>query len=223
MVDNRLPTLQHYAALQMSNDGFWIDENHLLQGPTAITRLVYPEASKQELIIPRNQILHSNAGPKKTPWYSIFKYWDRSDITGEPHFQVDMDGAIRQAIPLNRRADCNAKANAWTYQGQRYGAISYETQDDGADTLNQTPWTPEQLRSVVGAATALCVQYNMQCDTVTEWTDGGIDYHSKFKEWSIYVGKTCPGYARIQQVDWIRSQVASRVAAYHQKVAELKL
>lgn len=199
------------------NGGYAFNETTgWLIGPRAIISPVEPEASTQPIIRPRNAILHTNAGPAKTGWESLVTYWRRKDITGEAHFQVDMAGNIVQAIPVHRRADCNAKANRFTLPGKitAMGAVSFETQDEGYAALATTPWTVPQWEAIVGALTALVVQYGVACTAPTSWSDTGIGYHSQFPEWSIYKGKTCPGAARIRQMDSIRHEVALRVGAY---------
>lgn len=201
--------------LRIVNDGYNFTAGGLLVGnPNAITQLVMPEATSQPPIRPRNVILHTNAGPRMTPWEALVTYWRRADITGEPHFQVDMAGRIVQAMPVTRRADCNAKANRWLANGTYYGAVSFETQDEGYPTLPTTPWTLPQLSAMIGALTALVVQYGVKCTAPATWDDSGIGYHSQFPQWSIYKGKTCPGAARIRQMDHVRQQVQTRVAAY---------
>lgn len=201
--------------------GFWIDDGHWLRGQQVIVSPIMPEATTQAILHPRNAILHSNAGPRKTPWASLWAYVRRADITGEPHFQVDgvdatslTDAFIIQGIPLNRRADCNAKANSWWRNGKRVGAVSFESQDRGSPSLPTTPWSVGQVHCIIGALTAICVVYGVACTAPTSWDDTGIGYHSQFKEWSIYVGKTCPGASRIRQMDYIRGQVAHNLIAF---------
>lgn len=192
----------------------WYIHNNWLVSPHAVIAPVEPEASTQALIRPYSAILHSNAGPSSTGWASLIKYWRRSDITGEAHLQIATDGTAVQAIPFNRRADCNYKANRW-HNGKEYvGAISFETQDNGAATLPYTPWSVSQIETMVSILTCLCVQYGIWCSTPTAWNDSGIGYHSQYKEWSSYVGKTCPGASRIRQMDYIRNRVAGNLAEY---------
>jgi hypothetical protein len=52
-------------------------------------------------------------------------------------------------MPLNRRADCNYKANGYWWSGAYVGAISFETTDNGYPTLDATPWTLAQLADLV--------------------------------------------------------------------------
>lgn len=207
--------------LRFITAGYYIDSNHLLRGGVSRVELVNPEASAQGFIQPRSAILHSNAGSYKTSWMSLIRFWRRSDITLEAHFQVDgvdasdiNSAVIVQAIPLNRRADCNSRANSWSWNGRQYGAISFETQDRGSANLAYTPWSLPQLHAMIGALTCICVVYGVQCSEPAYWNSSGIGYHSRFREWSIYVGKTCPGAARIRQMGYIREQVARNLAAF---------
>lgn len=195
--------------------GRTINRNHFLRGPGVIAKPI-PEALTQPFITPRSAIMHSNAGPRKTPWWSLVAYWARTDVAGEAHAQVDMNGAFVQAMPFNRRADCNYKANSWLHNGKIFGAISFETQDNGAASLPYTPWTQAQFDAMVNALTCICVVYRVRCTQPTSPYDSGIGHHSLFREWSSFVGKTCPGSARIRQMDELRRQVTERVAAYYQ-------
>jgi hypothetical protein len=173
-----------------------------------------PESLTQERIIPASSILHSNAAPHLTRWRALWSYLMRSDITIEPHFQITLAGQIVQMIPIIVRADCNYKANAWWAGSQRRGAISFETQDRGAGTLASTSWAPKQLETLAGINAALVRDPRtvIEAKNPVAWWDNGIGYHSQFPEWSVYVGKTCPGATRISQMDALRARVAELVA-----------
>ncbi|MFM1966816.1 MAG: hypothetical protein RL134_2541 [Actinomycetota bacterium] len=201
--------------IKFATGGFWLDADHVLHGPGVLYKPL-PEAATQPKITPRNVILHSQAAPTKIPWWNAWAYWNRGDITGEAHTLCNLDGTIIQAMPFNVRADNNYKGNSWTHLGNRYGALSCETQDFGAASLQTTPWAQQQFHALVAMTTVQCVAYRIACTAPTTWDDTGIGYHSQFKEWSIYVGKTCPGQQRIRQMDELRRQVASRVAAFYE-------
>lgn len=197
-----------------------VDEtgNHILSGPNVVYGPTWiPEAFSQPTIKPRMAILHSNAGPHKTPWRSLWDYIRRSDIVLEMHFEVQMDGIIANLQPLNRRADCNYRANSFYLPGDstRYGAIAFETQDDGYLTLNTTPWTIEQSRSIINALTCLSVCYGIWCTAPASWNDSGIGHHNLFpNDWTNVPGKTCPGAARVRQMDYIRGEVQQNLAGF---------
>jgi hypothetical protein len=70
---------------------------------------------------------------------------------------------------------------------------------------------------MANALAAICVAYRIPCTATTSAYGAGIGYHSQFPEWSIYVGKTCPGAARIRQMDQLRRMVAERVATFHNR------
>ena len=195
--------------------GYWLDSNHVLHGP-GVTYRPLPEATKQSLIQPRSAIMHSQSGPKRTPWQALWAFLARPDIHIEPHTIANLDGTIVQVLPFNRRADCNAAANSWLRDGNIVGALSCETQDDGFPTLDRTPWPLAQLTSAAGMLAVQAIAYKIACTTPTRWDDTGIGHHSQFKEWSVYTGKTCPGAARIRQMDELRRMVATRVAGFYQ-------
>lgn len=183
------------------------DEGWLVADPGCpfyIIKQPLPEASTQLWIKPWSIILHSNAGPRKTSGEDLWRYMARADITGECHANVetaaDGRGIFRQMMPFTRRADCNAKANAWFVKDERVGAISFETQDEGAATLASTPWTPGQRLAIVEAMKALRDRYRIPMERCTAWNDQGVGAHRDFPEWSIYVGKTCPGDMRVAQI-----------------------
>lgn len=214
--------------LRFITKGMWIDDQHWLHGgdgddsATVISQPL-PEAFKQSQIHPISVICHSNAGPRKTPWSSLLRFWARTDISGEAHIQLDgvdavkgRDAIVVQAMPFNRRADCNAKANGWWKNGKYVGALSIETQDRGSPTLPTTPWSIPQFEAMVNMITCWCVVYGISCAEPITWNDSGIGYHSRFKEWSIYVGKTCPGATRIAQMPELRRRVAENLIAFSQ-------
>lgn len=197
-----------------------VDEigNHILTGPKVVYGTSWiPEAFSQPIIKPRMAIIHTNAGPRKTWWGSLLAYMRRDDISLEAHFIPQMDGTIAQSFPLNRRADCNYKANSFFLPGGsiRYGAISFECQDEGYATLDVTPLTLDQSRSIINALTCISVCYGVLCTAPPAWNDSGIGHHVLFpNDWTNVPGKTCPGKARIRQMDYIRAEVATNLAAF---------
>lgn len=201
--------------IKAATGGYWIDALDVLHGPN-VTYKPLPEASKQPLIIPRSAIMHSQSGPKRTSWQALWTFLARPDVDHESHTIANLDGSIVQLIPFTRRADCNAKANAWLRNGKIVGALSCETQDEGAPTLDRTPWPLAQFTSTAGMLAAQAVAYRIACTAPTTWDDTGIGHHSLFKQWSIYAGKTCPGAARIRQMDELRRLVASQIATFYQ-------
>lgn len=202
-----------YNILRMITKDYYINTDHMVVSPRISHQLILPEAESQPIINPYLAILHSNAGPRRTRWESLIAFWRRLDITGEAHFQLNDYGSV-QGMPLNRRADCNYKANSFWKHGALQGAISFETEDNGGATLSTTPWTLNQLQDIIGILTCISVVYKVWCTAPAYWNDSGIGHHSQFPEWSSYTGKTCPGAARIRQMDWIRGAVANNLASY---------
>lgn len=217
-----LNLLQMVTAPAPGVPGYWFDANGWLQGPDVRTKPI-PEAATQPEIVPHSAILHTNAG--KTGARSLWAYITRKDVTGEPHFQVGYD-VLEQYMPVIKRADCNYSANRWKAKlasgAQVYrGAVSFETQDNGAATLDKTPWSPRQQQHLIGALTALCVCYGVQCTAPAVWDSSGIGHHTLHPfqgvghpAWTNVRGKTCPGRQRIAQMDHIRAEVARRLALF---------
>jgi len=219
--------IHQYAALQEVNEGYYFQQGPGIfmgprEGSVAIWKPI-PENNTQPLITPRSVILHTNAGTTPAKWWQLWGWVNNASVTGEPHFDIDNDGIIGQFMSINRRADCNYSANRWlsgdgtTY----YGAISIETGDMGAVSLDVTPWNWVQVVGIVRVATALQCQYGTGCNEVIQWDGKGIDYHTKFpylgvgkKAWTNVAGKTCPGKARKAQCAGIRQFVFDRVVAY---------
>lgn len=194
---------------------YYVNSQHMLIGPNVRHELIVPEATTNPEIYPWSVILHSQAGPRKTAWQSLLAYMNRKDVTLEAHFLVEMDGTIVQTMPLNRRADCNYKANAFQvpFWGSptgklNVGAISFETQDEGSATLAHTPWTLPQVTAIANAVAAIGHKYGVPYVQPATWMDRGVGHHSLHKEWSSYTGKTCPGAARIAQMDYVRMTAA---------------
>lgn len=192
------------------NHSYIFDSNGVLEGVDAIWKPI-PENNTQPTIVPRGSIAHTNGATYYTPWYSLWKFWNRSDITKEAHFQLDLDGTIIQAMSVHRRADCNYKANMFYLNSIPYGFISYEAADKGAATLDKTGYTLPQLHDMVCINTALVLQYGVHCTMPATWTSSGIGHHCLHDEWSQHNGP-CPGKARIAQMDYIRRDVTERVA-----------
>lgn len=198
--------------------GYTINDQHLLQGPNVVTRLI-PEATTQPKIRPWSAILHTNAGSSGAE--SLWGWITRATVNGESHLQVGYR-TMEQYMPFNVRADCNYSANRWlASDGTYHGAISFETRDNGSATLDKTPWTVEQLDHMIGTLTALCVVYGVACTMPAYWNASGIGFHTLFpfqgigsSAWTNVRGKTCPGAARKAQMPYILNQVAQRLIEF---------
>jgi hypothetical protein len=151
-----------------------------------------PEATTQKPITPRLVVLHTNAGASSTSPQQLWNYMARADVNVECTFDVAADGQVWQMMPCNVRADCNAQANDF--------AVSIETQDNGAATLNSTPWTPAQCDSIVALLAWLADTYAIPMWRCGAWNGSGVGAHRDFPEWSS-AAHSCPGDARFAQVD----------------------
>lgn len=173
--------------------------------PYAVQFLI-PEANTQAKILARLLVLHSMAGPNMTSLEAIRRYYERDDIHTESTFALAMSGEMAQFVPIDVRADCQADANGF--------AASVETQDRGYPTLPTTAWTPEQVEQLAGLSAWM--HLNPRCDLALVdpaiWNGTGVGYHSEYARWSIYVGKTCPGAARIAQMPAVRARATEIVA-----------
>lgn len=164
-----------------------------------------PETATQPRIDTTTFILHSMAGPNLTSLEAITRYYMRDDITGEPTFALDMAGRACQYMATDQRADNNAQANKF--------AASVETQDEGAAKLPTTAWTAEQVAQLAGMSAFLNLAEGVPLARPKSWNGGGIDGHRAFPEWSIYVGKTCPGDARWAQIPLV-IELAGEIVAW---------
>jgi hypothetical protein len=154
-----------------------------------------PEATTQPKIAPTQFIFHSMAGPNLTTLDALWAYVNRSDISGESTFIGDLDGRVAQLVDTDTRADNNYKANP------RAGSI--ETQDAGylADPgIANTPWSDPLLAQLAGIAAFYNLRHNVPLARPFTWDAPGMDGHRAFPEWSVYVGKTCPGQSRFEQI-----------------------
>lgn len=222
-----LTDLRQYQALQETNSGYYFDEQGIAHGPR-VTWSPLPENANQRDINPRSAILHTNGGLTPSTWQNLKNWLLQPGNNGECHFDVDNSGQAGQFMSVLKVADCNYSANYWKFNGQPYGAISFETGDLGHATLDRTPWNLDQLDTMIGLLTALAIQFGTGCNEVLRWDGAGIDYHTKFPyinktipAWTNIKGKTCPGKQRKLQLPFIRSQVADRVVAYINRCGEM--
>lgn len=150
-----------------------------------------PEANTQASIVPRLVILHTNAGASSTNGFQLRAYMARPDVTLECHFQVDLDGTVHQFMPIDVRADCNYQANPF--------AVSIETQDFGAATVDSSPWTAAQFISITQLLAWLNTEAGIPLVRATAWNGSGVGAHRDFPQWSA-AAHSCPGNARFAQV-----------------------
>jgi hypothetical protein len=174
-----------------------------------------PEAATQPRIVPWSYILHTMAGPGTTTPDALWRYLNRTDVGGECHLLLGYSTLI-QAVPFTVRADNNAKANQWMAGGERRGAVSVETQDNGSTSdpgIAKAPWNAYQVEHLAGTSAFLHLRYGNPLARCTAWDGRGVDGHRKFPEWSIYTGKTCPGETRWNQIPTVLA-LAAEIAAW---------
>lgn len=173
--------------------------------PGAIWRPL-PEAYRQPGMSPTQIILHTIVGSAEGA-FSFFR--DRSDL--ESTYIVPFLGPRWQLIPLDHSADANRKANR---RPDGTGAVSIETEDMGAATVERTPWTTHQVDEIVGACVYVCRTYSIPPRLCRTPSDPGIGYHTLFgapSDWTP-VAKSCPGAARKAQVPEIIERVRLELA-----------
>lgn len=172
------------------------------------------EATTQPTIVPWNFILHTMAGPGSTTPTQLRNYVAREDVNGESHLIYGYTELI-QVVPFNVRADNNAQANSWMIGTKRVGAVSVETQDNGSRTdpgIAKAPWNDFQVEHLAGTAAFLNLRYGIPLERCRYWNSPGVDGHRAHAEWSVYVGKTCPGQTRWEQIPHILNLAAQIVA-----------
>lgn len=151
-----------------------------------------PENATQPIITPVQLILHTEASSGKASNQASWNYWARADIVSEAHFLLDMAGDMWQCMATNRRADNNVKANV--------RAISIETQDLGGTTVDQTPWTEEQLDQLAGLAAWCHLRWSIPLAPCPTWDQPGTSPHNAYpSQWSSSA-HSCPGKARTAQM-----------------------
>lgn len=168
--------------------------------PYALAMPLTPEAVTQpKRATTHTFILHTESGPYLTTLDALWTYINRLDITGECTAILDMDGRMAQLLPIETRADNNYKANAY--------ATSVETQDIGYvddPGIANTPWTDLQMAQLAGftAWQVLHPRLDIPLRRADQGpTGGGVDGHYRYAEWSVYIGKSCPGLTRRGQID----------------------
>lgn len=161
--------------------------------PALISRPLSEHAS-QPIIQPRQWIVHTAVdGPGPT---NLGDYFEHSTSL-ESHTWLRWD-RHEQLMDLDRQADANFKANRFLKDGQYWGAISTETEDDG--TPEQKPWNPYQIGELIRFGVWLHRTFGIPARLPRTWDDWGMGYHSLFPMvWTNVKGKTCPGQTRIRQ------------------------
>jgi hypothetical protein len=122
--------------------------------PRAVWRPI-PEAATQSTIVPVMVIFHTIVGSAA----GAIRIMEGDQTPGESHLVNPFVGPMTQLVPVDVRADCNWKVNAWVTPvdlqladrvvpaGTVCGAVSIESEDDG--TPEDTPWNPNQVEHFV--------------------------------------------------------------------------
>lgn len=209
------------------NNGWVIDDRHLLANPSAphlLTVKLLPEAATQPKINPRGVVHHTQGGTKKATNEQVWSLCSRDEWKSEPHIigPEMATGRVLQAIPFDTRADSNKDGNRWLHDGRWWGHLSIETQDSGYANvpLKNDPWTLPQLDVLAGIDTAACATYGIRCGDMGAWNASGLAPHNRWPQFSSS-SHNCPGPARTAQMDWVRGEVARRLAAYYAAVGEV--
>lgn len=210
-------TDEQVLVLSHTNEGFYINHEHVLVGDKVTYKPLKPEVTTQAKIVPRLVINHTNGGSTTATPDQLWNYASLITNVIEPHLDFGTDGAVLQFLPFNVRADCNAAANLFRVGAvSNYGAISHESQDSGYlhKPINEDPWSLFQLQAFVRVITAECATYGIRCTIPTHDKDSGVGYHAQFPSWSNS-GHSCPGNARIRQMSYIWSEIANRLANFY--------
>jgi hypothetical protein len=132
------------------------------------------QTGQQPRIRPTIVILHTHVGPRGGghvhPGKSL-----------EWHFDVAVGGAVRQWVSTDVRADANWRANSFTRNGERLGAISIETGDqhfDGDPGLARSWSDLGQFDALVELVTWCCRTHGIPAQECSAWDGAGIGYHS---------------------------------------------
>lgn len=189
-------------------------ENHLLvanrppltsEQPHQVRLL--PQAATQDPIIPWLIINHTQAASRPVSLESAWLTDTKRTDGIESHLLCDMDGRLLQSMPFNIVAHTSYKANRFLVPGVGWcGQLSVESQDQGAATLNQTPWSPAQFEVLCQAWAACCVAYGIPVQPVPSAYGRGVSQHNAFAEWSKSA-HSCPGVARTAQMPAMRARI----------------
>jgi N-acetyl-anhydromuramyl-L-alanine amidase AmpD len=174
--------------------------------PTAVQKRIPPGASDPH-IVPALAILHVAV----TDIPSLFDFFLRRSGGIESHFYIRKDGTVEQYRSCHREADANLGANHYTVDGVVYGAVSIETAGFALGW-----WNKAQKAAILELLLWLHEEHDIPLKPVfvphPSLAQGGVSWHSKFREWSP-VAKSCPGPNRIIQYKrWLKPWMAEQSA-----------
>jgi hypothetical protein len=128
-------------------------------------------------------ILHSAV----TNASDLFAYWSTCPGTGA-QFYINEAGKLFQYVDSDHKCAHAWDANDW--------AIGIETWDGAQDPIPR--WNDAQITTIV----ALLKELGIPAQSLKEQASDGVGYHRQFPSWNKS-GHTCPGDARVAQVDEI--------------------
>lgn len=110
---------------------------------------------------------------------AVRRHFGRAEIQVESHFAIALDGTVLQFVPVDRRADAQAKGNRYWRDGRWRGLVSIEHQDAGHTAL-----TKEQVEADVALLRWLYLDWGIPMNRARVWDGGGIGYHAQFVQWN---------------------------------------
>lgn len=160
---------------------------------------------------PRLVIFHTNAGQTSAGGVQLKRYIESQLANGnpvtQPHHQVDLSGVIWQFLDYERKGVASFRAEGF--------CISVETQDYGSreSSIDSQRWSDAQCESLAQICAYAHRAFGVPLWQADAWDGSGIGWHSMWgintllhpqrNPWTTQRGKTCPGAARIAQVDSI--------------------
>jgi N-acetyl-anhydromuramyl-L-alanine amidase AmpD len=174
--------------------------------PKAIRKNIKPGSNDPE-IVPALAILHVAVSIT----LSLFGFFRFRSGGIESHFYVRKDGTVEQYRNVLREADANLGANSYLSGGRRLGAVSIETAGFALGW-----WNKAQKAAILELLLWLHEEHDIPLKPVfvphPSLAQGGVSWHSKFREWSP-VAKSCPGPNRIIQFKrWLKPWMAEQSA-----------
>mgnify|MGYP000860993173 CR=1 FL=1 len=146
-----------------------------------------PEALTQQTIRPVQVIFHTIVGSAA----GAIRIMEGDQTPGESHLVNPFVDQMTQLMPLNKRADCNWKANAWVTPIDLHledgvvvpartvcGAISIESEDDGSP--EDTPWNVNQVENFIEFLMFARMELGIPLQRCPDPFLPGVGYHSMF-------------------------------------------
>lgn len=190
----------------------------MLTAPFAVVRYIASHG-KRPANRPRLVILHTNAGSRSSSGEATWRWIEAELAAGrtptQPHHQVDLDGTVWQYLDYNEKGVGSVSAEG--------SCITVETQDYGSNAgpIGMQLWSQRQVEALAQVCANAHRVFGVPLVEASAPDGAGIGWHSmwgintaasKPNPWTIAVGKTCPGSARIGQVGQIIARARELVA-----------